>query len=138
MPLSLLLQVEEAEWTLPATELPHDLPTGMNKRGLFQMKPQNEYLRVAIESEYISVRRTSLFVTPADTITVYAAQGGTYDAVVADMQRPPNVDPSKHWLACYVMLSSSLSRGFSDDAPSHVVGETTEIFAGRVAEIGEA
>ena len=51
------------------------------------------------------MRRTSFLVTPADTCTVYAAQGGTYEAVIADMQRPPRESVSKHWLACYVMLS---------------------------------
>ena len=44
-------------------------------------------------------------VAPADTRIVYAAQGETFDAVVADMQRPPSMDPDTHWLACYVMLS---------------------------------
>ena len=38
-------------------------------------------------------------------MTVYAAQGSTFEAVIADMQRPPNFDAAKHWLACYVMLS---------------------------------
>eukprot|EP00973_Karenia_brevis_P042554 5892242-Karenia_brevis.AAC.1 len=46
---------------------------------------------------------------PADTITVYAAQGSTYDAVVADMQRPPNLELAKYWLACYVVLSRARS-----------------------------
>ena len=55
--------------------------------------------------EYIRVRRTTFKVLPADTITVYTAQGGTFDAVVADMQRPPNLPTSNHWLACYVMIS---------------------------------
>ena len=40
-------------------------------------------------------------------MTVYAAQGSTYNTVVADMQRPPNLDFAKHWLACYAMLSRS-------------------------------
>jgi len=109
MPVSLLLQAEEVDWTLPPTELPADLPKGMDRRGLFQVKPDCDYLRVAIGNDYISVRRTSLYVTPADTITVYAAQGGTYEAVIADMQRPPNLDSAKHWLACYVMISRARS-----------------------------
>jgi hypothetical protein len=38
-------------------------------------------------------------------MTVYAAQGNTYHAVIADMEKPPNLGPDEHWLACYVMLS---------------------------------
>ena len=33
----------------------------------------------------------------------------TFDAVIADMQRPPRMDLDTHWLACYVMLSRSTS-----------------------------
>ena len=44
-------------------------------------------------------------VTPADTRIVYAAQGEAFDAVVADMERPPRMDADTHWLACYVMIS---------------------------------
>jgi hypothetical protein len=40
-------------------------------------------------------------------MTVYAAQSGTFAAVVADMKRPPGMDSATHWLACYVMLSRS-------------------------------
>ena len=43
--------------------------------------------------------------------TVYAAQGGTYDAVVVDMKRPPAFDTAKHLLACYVMMSRARSSG---------------------------
>ena len=74
-------------------------------RGLVQIRPVCDYLRAHYEDAYFSVRRTSFLATPADTVTVYAAQGSTYDAVVADMQRPPSFDLAKHWLACYVMLS---------------------------------
>ena len=42
---------------------------------------------------------------PADSMTVYAAQGNTYHAVIADMEKPPNLGSDEHWLACYVMLS---------------------------------
>ena len=55
------------------------------------------------------MRRTAFLTTPAVTITVYAAQGSTYDAVVADMQRPPNLDVAKHWFACYGMVSRTRS-----------------------------
>eukprot|EP00973_Karenia_brevis_P025790 3559876-Karenia_brevis.AAC.1 len=81
MPTSLLLQAEEVEWILPATELPAGLPANVDRRGLFQARPSYDYLSVRHESEYFSVRRTSFLVMPADTLTVYAAQGSTYDAV---------------------------------------------------------
>ena len=42
-------------------------------------------------------------------MAVYATQGSTFDAVIADMERPPNLDLAKHWLACYVMLSRARS-----------------------------
>ena len=109
MPTTLLLQVEGADWELPPTELPATLPKGVNKRGLFQLRPSFDYLRARHGAEYFSVRRTSFLVMPADTLTVYAAQGSTFDAVIADMQRPPNLDHAKHWLACYVMLSRARS-----------------------------
>ena len=106
MPVSLVLQVEKADWELPHTELPSDLPKGINRRGLFQIRPRYDYLpSVKIEDSPVSIRRTSFLVTPADTVTVYAAQGSTYDAVVADMERPPNWSLGQHWLACYVMIS---------------------------------
>ena len=81
----------------------------MDTRGLFQMRPTYGYLRASVENEYVTIRRTTFMATPADTITVYAAQGSTFDAVVADMQRPPHLDLAKHWLACYVMLSRAKS-----------------------------
>ena len=109
MPISLILQAVEAEWTLPRSELPEGLPDDVDRRGLFQLGPTYDYLRVKHEDTYFTVRRTSFMASPADTMTVYAAQGSTFDAVVADMQRPPNLDLSKHWLACYVMLSRARS-----------------------------
>ena len=109
MPNALLLQAEGAKWTLPAAELPEGLPRDMDRKGLFLLKPSHAYLRVADGAEHLSVRRTSFHANPADTITVYAAQGATYDAIVADMQRPPNLDAARHWLACYVMISRSRS-----------------------------
>ena len=105
MPVSLLLQAEGAEWSLPRSELPESLPANIDRRGLFQLRPGYDYLRVQAGGEYIRVRRTSFLVMPSDTITVYAAQGSTFDAVIADMQRPPNMNKGTHWLACYVMLS---------------------------------
>ena len=123
MPVSLVLRAEKALWTLPASELPADLPTGVDRRGLFQLRPHHDYLRVGIGDEYVSVRRTSFLVSPADTITVYAAQGSTFDAVIADMQRPPNLSPEKHWLACYVMLSRARHLpGQNPHARAHRIG----------------
>ena len=109
MPICLVLRAENVPWTLPATELPLKLPVGIDRRGLFLLRPAHDYLRVPIADEYVSIRRTSFLLAPADTMTVYAAQGGTYSAVVADMKRPPGMDLAIHWLACYVMLSRSRS-----------------------------
>ena len=81
----------------------------MDKRGLFQLRPVYDYLRTRWEDEWFSVRRTGFRVSPADAMTVYAAQGSTFDAVVADMQRPPSFGPAKHWLACYVVPAWSKS-----------------------------
>ena len=110
MPASLVLQAEGAMWTLPESELPVSLPKDTDRRGLFQLRPSCDYLRVPVSGDkYISIRRTAFLVSPADTITVYAAQGGTYTCVIADMQRPPSYTPEQHWLACYVMLSRAKS-----------------------------
>ena len=45
MPLSLLLQAEEAAWTLLPTELPEGLPAACDRHGLFQLRPSFDYLR---------------------------------------------------------------------------------------------
>ena len=39
MPISLLLQAEDVPWILPAEDLPADLPAGVDRRGLFQLRP---------------------------------------------------------------------------------------------------
>ena len=109
MPICLLLRAEHVPWTLPATELPLKIPFEVDRRGLFLLRPSHDYLRVLLEDEYKSIRRTSFLLAPADTMTVYAAQGGTYSAIVVDMKRPPGMDAATHWLACYVMLSRSRS-----------------------------
>ena len=75
MPISLLLQAEDVHWTLPSAELPAGVPSNVDRRGLFQLRPSCDYLSVRHEDAYFSVRRTSFLATPADTITVYAAQG---------------------------------------------------------------
>ena len=84
MPISLLLQAEDVQWILPPSELPENLPVNMDRRGLFQLRPTYDYIRACWESEWFSVRRTGFLVTPADTCTVYAAQGSTYEVCVAD------------------------------------------------------
>ena len=69
------------------------------------MLPRTDYLRVGHWTEYVSVRRTTFAIMPAETVIVYTAQGRSERAVIADMQRPPNLDGARHWLACYVMVS---------------------------------
>jgi len=64
---------------------------------------------VQVEHASMNVRRKSLLVMPGDAITVCSAQGNTYDAVIADMQRPPNLETARHGLACYVKLSRARS-----------------------------
>ena len=109
MPVCLLLRVEHANWILPRSDLPTSLPKDIDRRGLFLVRPTYDYFSVRCGTEYLSIRRTTFKLMPADTITVYTAQGGTYDAVVADMQRPPRMDLATHWLAFYVMLSRATS-----------------------------
>ena len=109
MPVSLLLQAEGEVWTLPKAELPRNLPAHVNKRGLFQIRPTYDYLRAKFENDYFSVRRSTFLIKPADTITVYAAQGSTFDTIIVDMKKPPSMGEVTHWLACYVMLSRAKS-----------------------------
>ena len=110
MPVSLLLRVPDVAWALPSSMLPV-LPPGVTcPRGLFQLRPRSEHLRHSPEKDrWIDVRRTQFPVLPADSRVVYAAQGETFDTVIADMRRPPNMDRETHWLACYVMLSRTRS-----------------------------
>eukprot|EP00973_Karenia_brevis_P081366 11278344-Karenia_brevis.AAC.1 len=49
MPVSLIMQAEEVEWTLPKTELPAGLPQGIDRRGLFQIRPACDCLRAQHE-----------------------------------------------------------------------------------------
>ena len=105
MPIALWLQALDADWTLPEQYISADMPATTNRRGLFHIQPTYGYLKASWEDSSFTVRRTTFEVIPADTIIVYGSQGGTYDAVIADMKRPPSMDPDTHWLACYVMLS---------------------------------
>eukprot|EP00973_Karenia_brevis_P047468 6590115-Karenia_brevis.AAC.1 len=73
--LSLVLQAEDVAWTLPEAELPAALPANIDRGGLFQLPPTYDYLRIKFEDDFFCVRRTLFLVSPADTITVYAAQG---------------------------------------------------------------
>ena len=52
MLVSLLLQAEDASWTLGAPELPRDLPDDIDRHGLFQLRPTYDYLRVCWEDEW--------------------------------------------------------------------------------------
>ena len=84
MPTTLILRAEGVPWKLPEIYLPSGIPSDIDRRGLFQLRPAFDYLRVPVADDYISVRRTSFLLTPADTMTVWAAQGSTFDAVVVD------------------------------------------------------
>ena len=45
MPVGLLLKAEDAQWTLPSSELPEDLPQDQDKTGLFLLRPTYDYIR---------------------------------------------------------------------------------------------
>ncbi|CAK0794832.1 unnamed protein product, partial [Prorocentrum cordatum] len=149
MPITLWLQADGAEWTLPASDLPADLPTCTDRQGLFQMRPTYGYLRATWEEENFSVRRTTCRLLPADTIIVHGAQGGTYPAVVADMKKPPSMDADTHWLACYVMLSRPVSvegllilrpatrRELSRPPPKFILDEITRLADMETASLDE-
>ncbi len=77
--------------------------------GLFLLLPRTGYFHVKEADVNVKVRRIQLSTFPADTRVVYSAQGETWDAVVADLLRPPRMPFGVHWLACYVMLSRSRS-----------------------------
>ena len=105
MPVSLWLRADDAEWTLDRSLFPDDMPVDTDRTGLFQLRPTSFKLAATYEEQTFQVRRTTFQVVPADTIIVYGAQGGTFDAAIVDMKKPPRMSPSTHWLACYVMLS---------------------------------
>ena len=105
MPVSLILRAVDAPWSLTKDVCP-DLPNNSNRRGLFQLRPTQTWLKVkGGQDKDVHVRRTTFAVLCADSLTVYQAQGESFDAVIADMERPPKMDADTHWLACYVMLS---------------------------------
>jgi hypothetical protein len=55
MPVSLLLRAEGEQWTLPATELPKDLPEEFDRVGCFQLRPTYDYLSTTWEDERLLV-----------------------------------------------------------------------------------
>ena len=97
MPVALWLQACDAFWTADESLLPKDMPTTTSRVGLFHLRPTYKYLTTTWEEVSFKVRRTSFEVMPSDTIIVYGAQGGTFDAVIADMKKPPNMDADTHW-----------------------------------------
>ena len=108
MPTSLILRAVGAPWALRSEALPDlsRLPELVCRRGLFQLEPSTMYLpKVLGKDVKIKVRRIQFPVVPADVRTVYGAQGENWDAIIADMERPPNMVVGTHWLACYVMIS---------------------------------
>ena len=141
MPATLVLRAVDAPWTLLQQDLPQLAPS-TNRRGLFQLQPKQEHLRRKVgEDAHIQVRRTGFAVAPADARIVYQAQGETYKAVIADMQRPPRMEMATHWLACYVMMSRATSlAGFlilrpasraelDKRPPQYLVGELDRLLA---------
>jgi hypothetical protein len=109
LPVSLLLRAVDASWALVDRSLPN-LPASMSRHGLFQLRPSQAGIRRKVEKDvFITIRRSQFAVLPSDTKIVYAAQGETYEAVIADMLRPPRMEPDTYWLACYVMLSRATS-----------------------------
>ena len=48
MPVCLMMRAVGVDWVLPRTELPANLPSGLDRKGLFQIKPKYDYLRVTI------------------------------------------------------------------------------------------
>ena len=109
MPVSLILRAVDAPWRLAEGMCPK-LPKSFSRQGLFQLRPSQTWIRIKVEKDkYINVRRTMFSVSPADSRIVYQAQGETFDAVIADMERPPLMDKPTHWLACYVMISRARS-----------------------------
>ena len=109
LPVCLWLQADDVEWRLPEKCLPSDLPHDTVRTGLFPLGLAEGYIQAKPDKNdkdsWFKVRRRTFKVLPSDTLIVYGAQGCSYEAVIADMQRPPRMDPVVHWLACYVMLS---------------------------------
>ena len=109
LPVSLILRAVDAPWAMVGQNLPK-LPDSMSRHGLFQLRPAQVHLRRKVEKDkFINIKRSQFAVLPSDTKIVYAAQGETYEAMVADMLKPPLMSYDIYWLACYVMLSRAKS-----------------------------
>jgi hypothetical protein len=109
MPTALVLRAAGASWELSRDACP-DFPASVDRRGLFLLRPSENYIkRTVSHDKFVHLKRTPFAVVPADTRIVYSAQGETFEAVIADMQRPPRMKHDEYWLACYVMLSRSTS-----------------------------
>ena len=107
--LHLLLRAVDARWTLPTSQLP-ELPADYDRTGLFLLGPRTDYFTLPVaKHDKLHVRRTHFQVVPADARIVYAAQGESFPAYVADLARPPGMSKELHWLANYVMLSRGTS-----------------------------
>ena len=105
MPLQLLPRAVDARWTLPTSQLP-ELPSDYDRVGLFLLGPHTDFFTLDVgKQDKLHVRRTHFQVVPADARIVYAAQGESFHACVADLARPPGMTKEVHWLANYVMLS---------------------------------
>jgi hypothetical protein len=112
MPNALLLRAVGVPWQLPVGELPN-LPDHItDRRGLFILNPSQKNLRPPAvrclspsKGVSITVTRVQFPVEPADVCIVYGAQGQSWDAVIADMERAPRWSLDDHWLSCYVMIS---------------------------------
>ena len=112
MPNALLLRAIGVPWQLPVGELPI-LPDHItDRRGLFILNPLQRKLvpsRVRClnpaKGISITVTRVQFPIEPADVCIVYGAQGQSWDAVIADMERAPRWNDDDHWLSCYVMIS---------------------------------
>ena len=91
LPLQLLLRAVDAQWTLPASQLP-DLPADYDRAGLFLLDRRTDYFTLPLgKADKLHVRRTHFQVVPADVRIVYAAQGESFPACVADLARPPGM-----------------------------------------------
>lgn len=111
MPQALLLRAVAASWTLPTQcQLPQ--LTSQDRTGVFLLKPVTTnfvYKDPASPSRSFRITRTTFPVLPSTARVVYAAQGETWPAVIADLACPAKMSPEVHWLANYVMLSRATS-----------------------------
>ena len=114
MPNALLLRAVGVPWQLPVGDLP-TLPDHItDRRGLFILNPVEKKLSKkhtgtnclqVDKNTSITVVRLQFPIRLADVCIVYGAQGESWDAVIADMERAPRWSLDDHWLSCYVMIS---------------------------------